>query len=78
MAEGISATDRSMSADDVYEDPDIMGDLYGDKIYDAANGNWVDMILIAKKIMDYKHGASCKALAVKVKQWEEHVEKYCS
>lgn len=78
LAEGKSIVEKDISADEAYEDPDIMGDLYGDRIYDAANGNWIDMIKIAEQIMEYKHGASCKALAVKVTQWTKHVEEHHS
>jgi hypothetical protein len=49
-------------ADELYNDPDTMRDLVGDRIWDAANGNIEMMIAIAEVMMEDAHDGLKKAL----------------
>lgn len=46
---------RGALADNMYNDADTLSSLSGDRIHDAANGDWADMVRIAVEIRDDGH-----------------------
>jgi hypothetical protein len=62
------------AADDLYEDPDTLRDLLGDRIYDTGKGHWPTMILIAMKIKDRSHTALTKACDFMINDWTAHAK----
>ena len=66
-------------ADEFYSDPDILQDLCGDRLYDAAtqiSGTWKDpenslhFVAIANKMKERSHNALSKALDILIKRRE--------
>lgn len=67
-------------ADELYNDPDTLSDLTGDRIYDAAEGKelkdrYKNMILIAEAMKDRGHKALTIALTEHIKRWKAFLVK---
>ena len=72
--------DCDESADDLYNDPDTLSDLTGDRIHDSAEGKdlkerYKNMILIAEAMKDGGHGALTIALNEHIKSWKAFLKK---
>ncbi len=62
-------------ADDMYDDPDLLSDMSGDRIFDEANGSYVEMIRIAMAIREFVHPPFRKAMSAHIQRWREFAAK---
>ncbi len=81
MAKTVS---RDWIADELFNDPNVLQDLCGDRIFDAATSicntgkdpaNSLHFIAIAEKMKEYSHTALVKALDILIERRQECLRK---
>lgn len=57
-------------ADELFNDPDWLSDITGDRIFDECHGNYDDMIAVSRQMRDGAHEALRKAMDSHIEEWE--------
>jgi len=59
------------AAEDMYNDPDALSDIMGDRIHDEGHGDYRKMIAIAEHLMSGAHLALARTCAGFIKRWSK-------